>query len=815
MDTSNAETRERRRFGRSPWIELKQAWRGLRRQPALVVVSVLTLGLGIGANTAIFSVVNAALLRSLPFPNADSLVQVFGRHPGADGKVGDYPSSSLELVRWREQSRLIERIEAVQSKSLALTGSGEAEPIEGASVSAGFFDLLGARPVLGRVFTQAEDRVGAEVAVVGHELWRTRLGERSDIVGSTLTIDGRPRVVVGVLQPRFSTLIDRSQIWIPLGYHSGNHPNPQNRDLVVLGRLRPGVETKQASAELEAISRRLEKEAPVTKTGWSAAARPLRQALFGDRRPALLMLLGAVGCLLAIACANVTNLLLARILGRRAATAVRIALGASRRDLMRQAFAEGALLAGLGAACGLVLAQAILRALVYLDPTSFAGLPPVRLDHNVLLFTLGLTSAIAMAVTLLPSLSDAEAGLAAAIGSGSRRTAGSRVGRLREALVVGEVALSLVLLVGAFVMIKSLGRLRRIEPGFDARNLLTFQLTLPAARYPGTAERAAFVRAVLDRLRALPGVAGAATTLSQFTAGQSRQTGFEVEGRPSTPGEAEVAHFRRVSPDYFRTMRIEILEGRPIEDGDRAGATPVAVVSTSFAKRYWPGRSALGARIKRTTHDWVTVVGVAADVRDAGLGDSLGPALYLPQAQNNVAAVTVVIRTARDPLRSLPDIRGALHSIDPNLPIQAAATAEDLLTDSLAPQRYRATLLGAFGAVGLLLAALGVYGTASYSVAQRTREIGIRIALGARTGDVLRLALERSMASVGVGLALGLGLMFAIARPMATLLYEVPASDPVSVAVVLGTLVLAGFLATLVPALRAVRVDPVIALQTE
>ena len=800
------------------WQSLRQAHRGLLRSPGYAAAAIFTLALGIGANAAIFSVASTLLLRPLPFPHSETIYRLINTHVGTDGVEAEYQAGPREYLAWRAEARTLSAVEVMRPRELALSGEGEPETIEGASASAGLLRLLGARMLIGRDFAAEEDAPGIHVAVLSHGLWQRRFGGDRTVVGRSIMIDGESHVVIGVLSPTFKPLIARSDLWVPLGWDPANPPTPQSRYLDVIGRARPGMTPAMVTAELEAIGQQLAKQYPMSHAAWSARAKPLQETLVGNQRPALLMLLAAVALLLLLGCANVANLTLARVVKRRGETALRLALGANRWQLAERQIAESLLIGIAGGVLGLLLAHGALRPLLALDPNPTPLLQGVTIDGRVLAFTAVVSLLAGFVCGALPGLRGTRPAVTSVLGEMSRRSSGSaRDRRVRRTLVVAQTALALVLLSGAALMIRSFERLGDVNPGFDPRNVLTFQVTLPAAKYPATPERAAFLDRALEAVRAVPGVQAAGTTMNRFQADGSIQTVLYVEGRPIEPGTEFPTHFRRVSAGYLETMRIPLLRGRLIEASDKQGSLPIAVIDRSFAERHFSGQDPIGKRIKRPgdTNPWLTVVGIVGDVHDSGLADAIGPTLYLPYAQNSFPLVSFVVRATSSPAQLAGPLRDAIWSVDPNLPLDDIVPLEQLLDVSLSAPRFRTVLLFIFAVVGLVIASLGVYAVTAHSVAERTREVGIRMALGASGGSVVRLLVLDAMTWIAVGLATGVLAALAMGSAIRGLLYDATGADAESLAAVSALLALVALVAAYLPVRKAASLAPTSALAAD
>ena len=652
---------------------LCQAARALRRSPTYTAASVLTLTLGIGANLVIFSVASAVLLRPLPYADPESLYWLANTHTDPSGESFDYPIGPGEYLRWKAGTRTLQHFDVLAPQQLALTGDGDPETVTAGLVSAGLFATLGVPPQRGRLFAPTEDAPRSGVAIVSHEFWRRRLAGSAEVVGRTLVLNGEPRVVVGIMPPRFRPLLQPADVWIPLGIdEAAVQQQPGARYLLALGRGKPGVTRAQIDADLGSISAQLARDLPATHTGWSGKATPLREQLSSAERKPVVALLVLVGFLLLLACANVANLTLARSVARRGESALRVALGAGAWQILQVPLAESLLLAVAGGAGGLLVALTAVGPLAALDPASLPMLHAVRVDGRVLAFAAAVTGLAAVLCAVVPALyvlRSAPGGLLAA--GGRRATGGTRDRRTRRLLMAAQIAFALVLVAGAASMIRLLASLGRAPLGFDPSAVTVVALTLPESRYATSEARAAFAEALARHARALPGVTAASATSNRFLVNASRQTTLTVEGRPAAPGEAVTAHYRRVVSDYFTAMRIPVRGGRAVAAADRADAPGVAVVSRSFAAQYWPNENPLGKRIKRTAPgtSWLTVVGVAEDVRDWGVGNAPQPTIYVPYAQSAIQFVTLVVRAASPAVSLERPLREAVRGLDPLLPI--------------------------------------------------------------------------------------------------------------------------------------------------
>jgi len=806
---------------RSVWQDLAYGIRLLALNPGFTLVAVLVLALGIGASTAIFTVINTVLLRPLPYPDPERLVMVWenDRLRGTRQEQASAP----DFLDFRAQATVFEGLSAWQSTDVTLTGTGEPERLVAARVSANYFSLLGAKPLLGRGFAPEEEQAGrGRVAILSQGLWQRRFGADRGVLGRTVTLDGVSFVVVGVASGVGRVPSNPEELWVPLVFQGSDLYRGVHR-FRVYGRLKPGVALQQAQTQMSGIMRRLEQAYPSDNQGRGAVVTLLHDQLVGETRPALWILHGAVGLVLLIACVNVANLLLMRASAREKEMAVRTALGARRARLLRQLLTENLALAVLGAGLGLLAAVWGTDLIRAAGPADVPRLDQAAIDLRVLGFTLLVTLVSWMLFSLAPVIRSSEHGLHYTLkGTAGGGTAGAGRQGLRHSLVITEVALAMMLLVGAGLLIRSLWRLSQVQPGYDPRNVLTLALQLPSSRYPMPQQWpilewpqvAVFQERLLEKLKAEPGVEAAALAYGT-PAAATWTTRMTVVGRPEPPpGDQDEVHFRPVSEDYFRAARLPLLRGRGFSIQDDGRRPLVAVVNESFARRYFADQSPLGQRIKLygVARE---IVGVAGNERFLGLAQETPPAAYLPFRQNLLHMMSVVVRAREDPLRLARAIERAVWSLDPNLAVHDVTTLEQALSVSLAQRRFTMILLACFAGMALLLAAVGVYGVVGYSVSRRTREIGLRLALGAEprrmlalvTGQVLRL----SLAGVLAGTAGAAGLT----RFLESQLYGVGATDAVTFAAVAAGLLLAALLAGYLPARRATRIDPAVALRSE
>lgn len=806
------------------WQDVRFGVRMLVKSPTFTIVAVIALALGIGANTAIFSVVNTVLLRPLPYNEPERLMMVWednSRH----GYPRDTPAVA-NYIDWRDQNQVFESMAAIASASFNLTGTGEPERIDGRRATANLFPLLGVEPHLGRWFSPEEDQPGANrVVMMGHGLWQRRFGSDMNIIDKTILLNGESYRVIGVMPPDFQFPSREVELWTPIAFTNQEVANRGSHYLQVVARLKPAITLQQAQAEMNTIAARLAQQHPAENTNLGAAVTPLHEHVAGDIKPALLILLGAVGFVLLIACANVANLLLARAAVRQKEIAVRVALGASRLRLIRQFLTESILLAAVGGAVGLLLSLWGVSLLKTFIPENISQVKYIAIDGRVLIFTLLVSLLTGLIFGLAPATQASSFNLNETLKEGGRDSVGSRGNRIRSLLVIAEVAISLILLVGAGLLINSFLRLRNVDPGFRANNLLTMSMVLPQGKYPDHARRSAFYTELVNRIEALPGVKSAAVTNWIPLVRQGDSIGLSIEGRPDpAPGQGQRQSVvtRIIHPHYFRTMGIQLLQGRELGEQDRADSPAAAVISETMARRFFPGESPLGKRItpgradSTDPDDWATIVGVVKDVRQMELVADPKPQMYLSYNQAGFFAPRfLVISTDVDPLSLSAVVRKTVWEIDRDQPVSNIRTMEDVLSDSIARQRFSMLLLAVFAALALVLAAVGIYGVMSYSVAQRAHEIGIRMALGAQRSDVLKMIVRQGLKLVLIGIAIGLAAAFTLTRVMTSLLFGVSATDPLTFITISLVLISVALLASFIPARRATRVDPMTALRYE
>ena len=797
------------------WRDVRYALRQLVRSPGFTAIAVLTLGLGIGANTAIFSVVNAVLLRALPYEDPSSLVQVSETRPDGSSNVVSYPN----FVDWRKDGGAFRSLALFRDLAFNLAGPAEPERIAGALVSADFFRTLGIDPAIGRYFAEGEDRPGSDgVAVISHALWRRRFAAEHDVVGRSLMVDGRTLTVIGVAAAGFS-FPERAEIWIPVSHDAaGILDNRGLHGYMVVGRLLPGVSLERATATLQSLASRLGSEYPATNKGWGVLLAPLHDSLVQDVRPTLLILLGAVGFVLLIASANVANMMLARGAARRRELSVRAALGASRWRLVRQLLTESVLLALLGGALGLVLAAWGVDALLALGPEDLPAAQGVVLDRTVLGFTLGISVVTSLVFGLVPAAHAAGRDAEAWLRESGRTSGGVGRQRTRRLLVVAEIALALLLLIGTGLMVQSFRRLQALNPGFNPEGVVSAQLSLPRAN-SDTARVIGFYQQLVARAGALPGATSAAAVSYLPLGRDGARYRFLVEGQPFLePQLRPGAEFNVVTPGYFATMEIPLLRGRDLGEQDGWDAPAVVLVNRTLARQFWPGESAVGKRVTLGEPDegaWMTVVGVVADVSQRSLTTESRPQMYAPHAQVGLEEMALLVRSTMDPAALVPAIRDAVREIDPGVPVSKVQSLTQVRSASIATDRFRTLVLATFSLLALALAAIGVYGVISYGVVQRSREIGIRVALGARRAEILRLVVGESMLTVGIGIAVGLLAAVGLSRFIASLLYAVRPDDPTTFAAISALIAAVALAACVIPARRAMRVDPATTLRSE
>jgi putative ABC transport system permease protein len=825
LEQTKEEYRQQRSlpFLETPVQDVHYGLRMMAKSPGFTVVVVLTLALGIGANTTIFSVTEAVLLRPLTFPHPEQLVMIWEKvHLPHYQNDQDTPAPG-NFVDWKNRNTVFSGMAAIDYRSWNLTGTGEPVRIVGEGFSADIFSVLQTYPVLGRAFTAEEDRPGAaHVALLGYSLWVSRFAADPGIIGNTIHLDEESYTVIGVMPQGFRFPDPDDQLYVPLALSQQQLANHGSHYLRIIGRLKPYVTLSEAQSAMEVIAQHLVAQYPDSNTAVSVGLISLRDQRAGSMRRPLLLLSGVAGLLLLMVCANVANLLLARASARVREVAIRSALGASRARVIRQLLAESFLLAVLGGTLGLAFAFAGINALRWYAPAE-QNLTEVHLNTVVGAFNLGVSLLAGLAFGLVPAFQCTRREVAAVLQEGGRESASRARVRTRGLLVVVEMALGVIVLIGAGLLLRSFVRLEQIPLGFQPDNVLTLRIILRGPRYSGLPERTAFYRQAFQRMQSLPGVRSVGAISFLPLTMQGRTTGIAVEGQPPpAPGQVPFADFRSVSPGYFATMGISLLQGHDFSWDDAPQALPVMIVSQTMARNFWPQGDAVGKRIKlggvNSGVPWVTIVGIVSDVRQLELIGAPRPAIYLPASQDAGTGDTLrdwVIRASGDPPALASAARTAVWAIDPTLSISRIQTMEHVRSSYLGPQKFNLSLVGLFGLLALILAAVGLYGVAAYSVAQRTHEIGIRMALGARPRDVLQLVVGQGTKLALLGLAVGTVAALALTRLVASLLYDIGAHDPLTFTVVGVLLLLVAVFASYVPARRATRVDPMVALRYE
>ena len=815
------------------WQDIRFSFRMLAKNRVTTIIAVIMMAFGIGANAAIFSVVNAVLLRPLPYRNPDSLVMVWGNFGRLNMmKIG---ASAPEFVDIKAQSDVFSDVAAYQRVPLNLSGSDEPERITGIRATASLFTLLGTRPLVGRPLLAEEEQPGRErVVVLSYGLWQRRFNGDAAIINRTISLDGESYTVVGVMPRGFqfpfgaSSSQERADVWMPAAFGNAELSDRSRYSLRVIARLKPDVTLEAARAEIDAIGKRLEQQYPRSYRGpkgedggWQMTVTTLQDEVVGNSRLLLYVLLGVVGFVLLIACANVTNLQLARAAARQREIAIRTALGASRWRVVRQLLTENIMLSLAGGAIGLLLATWGVDLLIAASPHEIPRLDEVRLDGRVLGFTLVVSLLTGLLFGLAPALRSSHTNLNESLKEGGKgASAGAGRQRLRGLLVVSEVALALVLLVGTGLMIKSFSRLLEVKPGFDAENVVTMQLWLSPARYSEAKDKENFYRQLLERVKETPGIEAASLTTALPLSGVTFGGPFSIEGRPfDTTGKPPHAYVRTIAPGYFRVMSIPFVKGRDLSPDDTSDSVPVVIINETFAREFFANGEALGQRVKvggpQAPRPWMQIAGVVKDVKSDGLDAETIPEMYLPFSQNTGPSMTLVARTGVDTASGLAALRRDIQAIDRDQPVYNIRTMNQLLEESIAQRRFNMLALAAFALVALVLAAAGIYGVMAYSVTQRTHEIGIRMALGAQGSDVLKMVVGQGMILTLIGLGLGLIAAFALTRVISGLLFNVSATDPLTFAFVSLMLACVALLACYIPARRATRVDPMRALHYE
>jgi putative ABC transport system permease protein len=791
----------------------------LAKSPAFSLIAILTLGLAIGANTAIFSVVNAVLLRPLPYPQSEQLVRVFGTQP----TLPQAPSSPANFLEWQTENQVFEHIATWVGKGFNLTGTDKPERVIGARVSSDLFQLLRVQPVLGRDFTAEEDRDGGErVVILSYDFWQHRFAGDSNAIGRTITLSDQTYTIIGVMPAGFAFPNTRTQVWAPVAFNAAERGTRDTNFIDVVARLKPGVSLEQAQANMTAVAQSQAQRYPQTNVGIGVEVVSFQEQMVGDVRPMLVVLFGAVGFVLLIACANVANLLLARAAARHREMAIRGALGASRARVVRLLLTESVVLALVGGAFGLLLAIWSLDLLVSLKPANLPRLAEIGVNRTMFLFTAAVSLLTGLLFGLVPAWQVSKTDLNEGLKESGRGSDAPRRQRMRSLLVISEVALSLVLLVGAGLMIRSFTRLLAVDPGFRPDHVLTAFVSLPVAKYQKREEQVAFYDRLLERLRNVPGISAAGVVTDIPLYGGS-STGFDVEGRPpALPGQRAMTEYRIINPDYFAVMGMHMVKGRAFSRMDTEAAPAVVIINETMVTRHFAGEDPIGKRLNLSggPGDLREIVGVVGDVRNYGLDEEVKPEVYVPFFQSaapylasQTSALTVVVRSTIDPTALAQTLREQVQALDKDQPVSAIKTMEGYLDESVAQRRFNMLLLGVFAGLALVLAAVGIYGVIAYTVMQRTHEMGIRIALGARGGDILRLVFTNAMVTTLTGIAIGLAAAFALTRLLQSLLYQVTATDPFVFATIPLLLLVVAVIATYIPARRATKVDPITALR--
>jgi putative ABC transport system permease protein len=806
--------------------DIRYGIRSLLKHPGFTGIAVITLALGIGANTAMFSVINAVLLRPLPYHEPAHLVTIWEESP--ERGMYQMPVSLANLRDWVDQNQTFEQISAYTFTNLNLTGTGEPARLLTVRSSANLFPLVGATPLMGRPFLPEEDKEGANrVVILGHALWQSRFGSDPGILGKSLTLNNQNYTVVGVMSANSQfpvgfgymgkVLNDPIDLYVPLAATSGELSRG-NYSFFAIGRLKPGVTIDHARADMTTIESRLEQQYPDSNTGIGISLVPTQEQIVKEIRPALLVLIGAVAFLLLIACANIANLLLARAASRQKEFAIRAAMGASRLRVVRLLLTESVMVSLAGGCLGLLLALWGTEALMALTPDNIPRLNEVGVDARVFSFTLAVSFVTGLVFGLVPALHAAKPDLNETLKEGSRGSMGSAAGkRTRSVLVAVEVALSLVLLIGAGLMIKSFLRLQEMDLGFNPDQVLAVDLSLSRSRYPEDRQQAAFFQQALERVQALPGIQSAGATTGLPLTLSLSGSDFRIEGRPEPEaGKEMIIHTRSVSPGYFKTLGISLNKGRDFSDRDKSDAPQAAIINDHLARIYFPGEDPIGKRITFDDGEsWMSIVGIIGDVKQLGLDSSAKPEVYFPYLQVAARSMSLVVRTTSNPLSLAAAVKSQIQAIDKDLPINEAKTMQQLLAESTSGRRFNMLLLTIFAAVALVLAIVGIYGVMSYTVTQRTHEIGIRVAVGAQPRDVFRMVIGQGMMLAMIGVAFGLLGAFGLTRLMRTMLFGVEPTDPATFVSIAVLLIGVALVACYIPGRRATKVDPLVALRYE
>jgi putative ABC transport system permease protein len=803
------------------WGDLRYALRVLIKKPSFALAAIFTLALGIGANTAIFSVVNAVLLRPLPFQEPERLVTVWTKNQPRGIEQDDV--SLDDYLDWRNRNQSFSQIAAFGPYGFNITGENEPEKIASVVVSPNLLQTLGVNPMAGRTFAPEDSTPGRNnVVIISHGLWQRRYGQNPNLVGQTLKLDSQNYRVIGVMPPEFRFPNSEVEMWAPLSLTTDSSSRSR-RWLKVIGRLKTGVSADQARREIEAIASGLAEQFPAAHAGWSAGLTPLREVAVKDSRRALLLLFGAVGFVLLIACVNVANLMLSRVGSRRKEMAIRASLGAQPRSIARLLLTESGLLAIVGGALGVLLALWSLDLLMAFfpgdsslgpDDLSLLQLNQVSLDARVLGFALLLSTLTGALFGLLPAYQASRPDLTRALKEGGK-TAGASRSRLQSALVVAEIALTLMLLIGAGLLIRSFTRVLSVETGFKSERLLTFRIS-PASKYRSGPERAAYYQQMIERIKAVPGVESVGATTTLPFSGTELPTPVAISGRAPS-NDLPTANFHSITSDYLSTMGIRLLRGRAFTERDTPATAHVALINETMARRYWPGEDPLGHRvaIRFGGSSPLEIIGVVGDTQQTGLETEVKPEIFVSAIQRPWAFMSVAVRTIVEPMSLAAAVRSQVWAVDKDIPVYSLLSMEQRVSDSIAKRRFNMLLFGSFAVLALLLAAVGIYGVVSYSVSQRTREIGVRLALGARPGDVLRLIIGQGLAHALIGTLVGGAAAFGLTRFLSTQLFGVTSTDPITFAAVALILMAVALVSCWIPARRAMKVDPMVALRYE
>ncbi|MCM3901967.1 MAG: ABC transporter permease [Pyrinomonadaceae bacterium] len=807
--------------------DIRYGIRSLLKRPGFTAIAVITLALGIGANTAIFSVVNAVLLRSLPFHDAEELVTLWERSPKQGYEQN--PPSAGSYVDWREQNRVFAQMAIyAPSRKFNLSLGDQPERLSGAAVSTSLFNLLGVRPIQGRTFSSEEEQPGKDqVALISHDLWQKHFAGDPNSVGRTITLDGKTYTIVGVMPEGFQfpggsgTVLrifapETADLWVPLALDADTLSQRSSHSLNVIGRLKPGITLAQATAEMDAIQQRLEQQYPTHYVGSHVKVVPLAEQVVGTARRPLLVLWGAVALVLLISCANVANLLLSRSSTRKKEFALRAALGAGRLRIIRQLLTESLLLSIVGGIAGTLLAAWGVQILSSIVPPDFPRQEEIAIDGWVLGFTLLISVLTGIIFGLAPAIQSTKLDLIDALKASGRNSASSHRHSLRSLLVMSEMALALILLIGAALMIQSFLRLRHVSPGFISDNVLTMEVSLPRNSYPRE-RRSSFFQQLIERAQSVPGAQVVAAAKHLPLSGDNMNFAFDVEGRPFPPGKSPGADCRFVTPEYFNALRISLIKGRVFSESDGPQAPPVLLINQTMADRYFPDEDPIGKRMQLGINNFAgQIIGIVGDVKHVGLDAEVNNEVYGLYSQAPFFTdMTLLVRTPGDPMSLVGAIRNELATLDKQVSIGKVRTMDMIAAESVAQPRFRTLLLGLFGISALLLASVGIYGVMSYAVTQRTQEIGIRMALGAQVSDVRKLVIGNGMTLALIGVAIGLAGAYGLTRLMASLLFGISATDAPTFAAISAVLIAVALIACYIPARRATKIDPLVALRYE